>query len=40
MRDQTTPSPAARRDLNLALGCAVFVALLVVVGLTIYLWTL
>ena len=30
----------ARGDLNFALGCAAFVALLVVVGLTIYLWTL
>jgi hypothetical protein len=37
------PEPSARderRDLNLALGCAVFIALMVVVGLTIYLWTL
>jgi hypothetical protein len=38
--DPAQSSRAERSDLSLALGCAVLIALLVVVGLTIYLWTL
>jgi hypothetical protein len=38
--DPSQPTRAERGDLNLALGCAVLIALLVVVGLTISLWTL
>jgi hypothetical protein len=38
--DPSQPTRAASHDLNLALGCAVLIALLVVVGLTIYLWSL
>jgi hypothetical protein len=31
--------PAAKRDANLAIGCAVAIALLVAMALVIYLWT-
>ena len=34
------PHVQAGRDLNFALGCAFGFALLVVVGLLVYLWTL